>query len=116
MREKICSGDFSSLFKLHRQKMLTMSRLEFVNHQEQLTSHQVSVLLSVFSHQPPHVTESCLTSWKDLCGSDGLYESRTSFEDLNSSFHDGKPKHIEEFFDENNCVRKEWISWIYNKL
>ena len=116
MREKLCSGDYDQLFKLHKQKMMTMTTLSYGNHQEILTSHQTSVLLSVFSNQSPETTVRCLEAWGNICDKDCLHESRKSFDDISRSFVNGLPRFREEFFDENNCVRKEWISWIYNKL
>ena len=80
------------------------------------TSPQVQVLLAVISCQPGGVVRASLEDWARFCDSDGLYETRKSFEDISSSFEDGEPKEKREFFDENNCVRKEWIQWIYNKL
>ena len=59
-----------------------------------------------------------MEDWARFCDSDGLYETRKSFEDISSSFEDGEPKEMREFFEEDNgnVVRKEWIKWIYNKL
>ena len=72
--------------------------------------------MAVISHQPVHVVRRSMEDWARFCDSDGLYETRKSFEDISISFEDGEPKEMREFFEEDNGVRKEWIKWIYNKL
>ena len=72
--------------------------------------------MAVISRQSGEVVRRSLEDWARLCDSDGLHETRRSYEDIRSSFEDGEPREKLEFFDENNCVRKEWIQWIYNKL
>lgn len=116
LKEKLCIGDFSTVYKLHNQKRMTMSKMKFSNHQEMLNNHQVNVLLSVISNQSANVIAKALSDWEESCLENGLFESRNSYEDLARSFKNGQPKHKLEFFDENNCVRKEWIQWIYQKI
>ena len=72
--------------------------------------------MAMFSGQSCNVVVSSLKSWEALCERDGLFESRTSFRDLERSFHEGLPSNKAEFFDENDQARTEWIKWIYNKL
>ena len=77
---------------------------------------QVNVILCVLSEQPRDVIKKALQDWDNCCDSDGLYESRRSFNDIGQSFNNGELRHRLEFFDENNFVRKEWIEWVYKKL
>ena len=133
MREKMCAGDYQLVYKLHCQKMMSLSKMAHVNHQELLTCHQVvesrvkfkeqtfcplqvKVILCVLSEQSRDVIKKALQDWDNCCDSDRLYESRRSYNDIGQSFIDGEIRHRLEFFDENNCVRKEWIQWVYNKL
>lgn len=136
LREKMCAGDQGQVFRLHSQKMMTMTRMSNPNHQELATAHQVpdnikskcqiitepllvlkvQVLLAVISRQPVPIVKRSMEDWARFCDSDGLYETRKSFEDISSSIEDGEPKEMREFFEEDNGVRKEWIKWIYNKL
>ena len=52
-----------------------------------------------------------------VCRSDGLHESRLSYEDLSSSvLASGQPRHCEEFWAEDGAVRGEWLQWLHNKL
>ena len=41
MREKLCLSSFEDLYKLHKQKMLALQKMEAVNHQELLNCFQV---------------------------------------------------------------------------
>ena len=72
--------------------------------------------MAVISRQPVPIVKRSMEDWARFCDSDGLYETRKSFEDISSSIEDGEPKETREFFEEDNGVRKEWIKWIYNKL
>ena len=127
----MCAGDYQLVYKLHCQKMMTMGKIANVNHQELLTCHQVvhvirfrvtlyfvkvNVILCVLSEQPGDMIRKALQDWDNCCDRDGLYESRRSYNDIGQSFINGELRHRLEFFDENNCVRKEWIEWVYNKL
>ena len=55
--------------------------------------------MAVISRQPVEVVRRSLEDWARFCDSDGLYETRKSFEDISSSFEDGEPKEMREFFD-----------------
>ena len=72
--------------------------------------------MAVISRQPVPIVKRSMEDWARFCDSDGLHETRKSFEDISSSIEDGEPKEMREFFEEDNGVRKEWIKWIYNKL
>jgi len=115
-REKLCLNQIKEVYKLHNQKVLSVRTMKSQNHQELLTCLQVHLLLAVFSRQTQEEVKDALESWGNLCDSDGLYESRKTLRSIEESLKDGVPVHEEEFFDETENVRKEWIQWLYNKL
>lgn len=116
MREKLCLSKFQELFKLHTQKVLAVRRMKALNHQEILNCLQVNIILAVFSNQSSDTVKTLMKDWKLFCESDGLIESWQTYQDIERSFKNGFAVHKEEFFDDANNVRNEWLSWIYSKL
>lgn len=117
MREKLCLAKFEDLYKLHVQKLSAVKKMKAYNHQEMLNCHQVHLVLAVFSGQSPADVSSQVSSWRDLCSSDGLLESSIAWQDMDRSFSQGVVNNREEFFlPGEDKVRTEWIEWVYRKL
>lgn len=115
LRSCLCSGDFPRLYQLHSAKQAAVARMIATNTQESLNCAQVQVLLAVFALQSPETVARHLEEWRQLCLKDGLRESHQAWQDLSSSFQQGRPLATEEFFLAER-PRQEWTAWIYPKL
>ena len=116
MRETLCGGDLSQVYRYQVQKLKSVAKMKTRNHNELLNSHQARVVLAVLSRQDRQTVLRALEDWREFCQSDRLHESRRNYQEVSSSFENGEPRNKLEFFDEKDQARAEWVKWIYSKL
>ena len=116
MKETLCGGDLSQVYRYQVQKLKSVAKMKTRNHNELLNSHQARVVLAVLSRQDGQTVLGALEDWLKFCQSDGLHESWRNYQEVSGSFENGEPRNKLEFFDENGQARAEWIKWIYSKL